>query len=87
MSPSPPLSPDSVAINLFGFDFGVTIQLGMDWDRLCLPHKFTLIVDGKDPHEIVLRVAIFLLSFILLYLFASSKLSSNMYAIYLLQAN
>jgi hypothetical protein len=57
MSPSPPLSPDSVAINLFGFDFDVTIHWGMDWDRHCLPQKFMLIVGGQEPHEIGLRVA------------------------------
>jgi hypothetical protein len=48
---------DSVTIDLSGFEFGVTFHLGMDWDRLCLPQKFALIVDGQDPHEIMLRVA------------------------------
>jgi hypothetical protein len=29
----------------------------MDWDRLRRPQKFKSIVDGQEPHKIVLRVA------------------------------
>jgi hypothetical protein len=31
------LSPESVVISLSGFEFDVTIHLGMDWDTLRFP--------------------------------------------------
>jgi hypothetical protein len=57
MSPSPPSSPEFVAIDLPGFNFSVTIHLGMDLDRLHLPEKFVSIFDSQDPHEIILWLA------------------------------
>jgi hypothetical protein len=45
-----PSSPKPISIDLFGFEFGFTIHVGMEWDRLLLPHEFALIVDGQEPH-------------------------------------
>jgi hypothetical protein len=55
-SPSPPSTPEPVAIDLSGFEFGVTIHLGMDWDRLRLPEKYTSVVDGQESHELIMPV-------------------------------
>ncbi|KAK1694591.1 hypothetical protein QYE76_011288 [Lolium multiflorum] len=40
-----------------GFEFGVTIHQCMIWDGLRLPHRFASIVDGQDPHHVLLRVS------------------------------
>ncbi|KAK1610245.1 hypothetical protein QYE76_033918 [Lolium multiflorum] len=46
-----------VAVHLSGFEFGVTIYPGMSWDRLRQPQRFTSIVEGQEPHHVLLRVS------------------------------
>jgi hypothetical protein len=57
LSPSPPSSPERVAIDLSGFEFGVIIHQGMSWDKLCLPQRFASIVEGQEPKHVLLRVS------------------------------
>jgi hypothetical protein len=45
-----------MAIDFSGFEFGVTIHQGMNWDNLRLPQRFASIVDGKEPHHVLLRM-------------------------------
>jgi hypothetical protein len=35
----------------------VTIHEGMSWDRQRLPTRFVWIVDGQEPHHVLLRVS------------------------------
>jgi hypothetical protein len=51
------LSPDCVAIGLSGFKFGVTIHQGMSCDRLRRPLRFASIIDGKEPHHVLMCVS------------------------------
>jgi hypothetical protein len=44
-------------IDLSGFEFGVTIHVAMDWDRLCLAQRLALIIDGQEPHHVLSRVS------------------------------
>jgi hypothetical protein len=48
---------EHVTIDLSIFEFGVTIHQGMSWDRLHLPHRFASIVDGQEPHHVLLHVS------------------------------
>lgn len=56
-SPSPPLLPDPMANDLSGFGFGVTIHQAMNWDRVRLPQRLASIVNGQEPHHVLLRLS------------------------------
>jgi hypothetical protein len=45
------------SIDLSGFGFDVTIHQCMSWDRLRLPWRFTSIVEGQEPHHVLMRVS------------------------------
>jgi hypothetical protein len=46
-----------MAIDFSGFEFGVTIHQGMNRDSLRLPQRFISIIDGQEPHHVLLRMS------------------------------